>query len=52
MAASPYTTATPDRETLFLLYQTTQNLVANLWTEFSAQHSEALVTNGKELQNP
>jgi hypothetical protein len=26
--------------------------VANLWTEFTAQHSEALATNGKELQNP
>jgi len=29
-----------------------QKRVANLWTEFSAQHSEALATNGKELQNP
>ena len=26
--------------------------VANLWTEFAAQHSEALATNGKEPQNP
>jgi hypothetical protein len=24
--------------------------VANLWTEFAAQHGEALATNGKELQ--
>jgi hypothetical protein len=24
--------------------------VANLWTEFAAQRSEALATNGKELQ--
>jgi hypothetical protein len=23
-----------------------------LWTEFSAQHREAVATNGKELQNP
>ena len=29
-----------------------QKLVANLWTEFAAQPSEALATNGKELQNP
>jgi hypothetical protein len=26
--------------------------VANLWTEFSAQEGEALIANGKELQNP
>jgi len=26
--------------------------VANLWTEFAAQHREALATNGKEPQNP
>jgi len=26
--------------------------VANLWTEFSAQHGEALATNVKEPQNP
>jgi hypothetical protein len=26
--------------------------VANLWTEFTAQHGEALATNGKEPQNP
>jgi hypothetical protein len=26
--------------------------VANLWTEFAAQHSQALVTNGKEPQKP
>jgi hypothetical protein len=25
--------------------------VANLWTEFAAQRSEALATNGKEPQN-
>jgi hypothetical protein len=30
----------------------TPEIVANLWTEFAAQHSEALATNGKELQNP
>jgi hypothetical protein len=29
-----------------------QNVVANLWTEFAAQHGEALATNGKEPQNP
>jgi len=29
-----------------------EKLVANLWTEFTAQHGEALVTNRKELQNP
>jgi hypothetical protein len=29
-----------------------QRLVANLWTEFAACRSEALSTNGKELQNP
>jgi hypothetical protein len=29
-----------------------QKLVANLWTEFAAHRSEALATNGKELQNP
>jgi len=26
--------------------------VANLWTEFAAQHGEALATNGKKPQNP
>jgi hypothetical protein len=26
--------------------------VANLWTEFTAQHREAVATNGKEPQNP
>jgi len=26
---------------------TDQKLVANLWTEFAAQHGEALATNGK-----
>ena len=29
-----------------------QKLVANLWTEFAAHSSEALATNGKELQTP
>ena len=29
-----------------------KKFVANLWTEFAAQHSEALATNGKETQNP
>jgi len=29
-----------------------QKRVANLWTEFAAQRSEALPTNGKEPQNP
>jgi hypothetical protein len=29
-----------------------QKFVANLWTEFAAHRSEALATNGKELQNP
>jgi hypothetical protein len=29
-----------------------EKLVANLWTEFAAQHCETLATNGKELQNP
>ena len=29
-----------------------EKFVANLWTEFAAQHSEALITNGKEQQNP
>jgi hypothetical protein len=28
------------------------NALKNLWTEFAAQHSYALATNGKELQNP
>ena len=31
---------------------TPQKRVANLWTEFSAQPGEALIANGKELQNP
>ena len=26
--------------------------VANLWTEFAAHEGEALIANGKELQNP
>lgn len=26
--------------------------VANLWTEFAAQHGEALAANRKEPQNP
>jgi len=29
-----------------------KKVVANLWTEFAAQHSEALVKNRKEPQNP
>jgi|SRR5829696_5887113 len=29
-----------------------QKFVANVWTEFSAQHGEALAMNGKEPQNP
>jgi hypothetical protein len=29
-----------------------QKFVANLWTEFSAQHGEALAMNGKEPQRP
>jgi hypothetical protein len=29
-----------------------EKFVANLWTEFSAQRSYALATNGKEPQNP
>ena len=29
-----------------------ERFVANLWTEFAAHRSEALSTNGKELQNP
>lgn len=32
--------------------QVPQKLVANLWTEFAAQHGEGLATNGKEPQNP
>jgi len=30
----------------------TQNSVANLWTEFAARRSVALIANGKEPQNP
>jgi len=30
----------------------TPKIVANLWTEFAAHRSQALATNGKELQNP
>jgi hypothetical protein len=29
-----------------------QKRVANLWTEFTADNGEALLTNGKEPQNP
>ncbi len=29
-----------------------QKRVANLWTEFSAHRSDALIANGKEPQNP
>lgn len=29
-----------------------QKFVANLWTEFAAHRSDALITNGKEPQNP
>ena len=29
-----------------------QKRVANLWTEFAAQSSKAMATNGKEPQNP
>lgn len=29
-----------------------QKVVANLWTEFAAQGSEALIANGKAPQNP
>jgi hypothetical protein len=29
-----------------------QKRVANLWTEFAAHESEALIANGKEPQNP
>ena len=29
-----------------------QKRVANLWTEFAAHEGEALIANGKELQNP
>ena len=28
-----------------------EKLVANLWTEFSAQRGEALATNGEKTQN-
>jgi hypothetical protein len=28
----------------------TRKMVANLWTEFSAQNDEALATNGKECK--
>ena len=29
-----------------------QKRVANLWTEFAARRGDALITNGKEPQNP
>jgi hypothetical protein len=33
-------------------FQPRKQFVVKLWTEFAAQHGEALATNGKELQNP
>ena len=37
---------------LFQLSGSLQKRVANLWTEFAAHEGEALIANGKELQNP
>lgn len=39
-------------ESLAAFLKKEQKFVDNLWTEFSAHCSEALATDGKELQNP
>ena len=36
----------------FIDNEVAKKSVANLWTEFAAQHSEAVAMNGKEPQNP